>query len=277
MRKYFVWLILTVAAMAQSGPFAPTGGSQNLTLNVASGIAAIGTVPTLLASKAVLLTANATNYVYVDLSAGVISANTTGFTDTDYPIATAVTNSTQVTAFTDVRPGAFNVTGLASGGTGTVTSVSCGTGLSGGTFTTSGTCAISAPVAATLGGSGVVSPTAHTVPINEGASAQNNSGTGTVGQALVSNGASADPSYKSGGHLLLNTLTSGYSDTTSLTATYPEYEIDFENIIQSAASCQVGIQFQSGGSFQTTGYLSQITNSTSSTVSAGTGPTNGIP
>src|SRR5580698_740427 len=142
MRKYFVWLILTVAAMAQSGPFAPTGGSQNLTLNVASGIAAIGTVPTLLASKAVLLTANATNYVYVDLSAGVISANTTGFTDTDYPIATAVTNSTQVTAFTDVRPGAFNVTGLASGGTGTVTSVTCGTGLSGGTFTTSGTCAI---------------------------------------------------------------------------------------------------------------------------------------
>lgn len=39
-------------------------------------------------------------------------------------------------------------------GTGTVTSVTCGTGLTGGTFSSTGTCALSTPVSATNGGTG---------------------------------------------------------------------------------------------------------------------------
>lgn len=43
-------------------------------------------------------------------------------------------------------------------GSGTVTSVTCGTGLSGGTITTTGTCALSTPVAVANGGTGTASP-----------------------------------------------------------------------------------------------------------------------
>jgi hypothetical protein len=114
------------------------------------------------------------------------------------------------------------------------------------------------PVTAPNGGTGVVSPATHTIPINQGASAQANTGTGTIGQALVSGGASADPSYKSGVPVLLNTLTAStsatLSDTTSFTSTYNEYEIVFENIVPSAAAT-FELQVHSGGSFQTTGYI----------------------
>jgi hypothetical protein len=44
-----------------------------------------------------------------------------------------------------------------AGGSGTVTSVTCGSGLSGGMFTTSGTCAISAPVSVANGGTNATS------------------------------------------------------------------------------------------------------------------------
>jgi hypothetical protein len=43
------------------------------------------------------------------------------------------------------------------GGSGTVTSVICGTGLSGGTITTTGTCSITAPVTVALGGTNATS------------------------------------------------------------------------------------------------------------------------
>src|ERR1035441_505661 len=109
--KYLVWLILTIAAFAQSGPFAPSGGSQNLRLQVTGGIAAIGTTPTTIAPVTVLLTANTTNYIYVALVAATITSNVTGFTSTMYPPATAVTNGTQITVFADVRPGAFGTSG----------------------------------------------------------------------------------------------------------------------------------------------------------------------
>lgn len=111
MKKYLIWLILTVAAFAQNGlpDFAPSGGSSTLTLNINRGIAAVGSNPVSIASKTVALAANTTNYVYVDLVLGVVTSNTSGFGVSVFPIATARTNSTQVIQFTDVRPGAFLV------------------------------------------------------------------------------------------------------------------------------------------------------------------------
>jgi hypothetical protein len=132
MKSIFTILLLLIGSFcpAQSGPFAPSGGSQSLTLNVAGGIAAISTTPTVIAPKTVPLVANTTNYVYVDLSAAAITSNTSGFTTTDYPVATATTNAIQVITFQDVRPGAFSVTG--GGGSGSITGVVAGPGLVGG-------------------------------------------------------------------------------------------------------------------------------------------------
>ena len=86
-----------------------------------------------------------------------------------------------------------------------------------------------------------------------------NTSNGTQGQQLVSNG-NAAPTYQSGGWVLINTLTASasasLSDTTSLTATYSEYEIVFANIIPSAASSTFEFLIHEGGTFPVTGYVS---------------------
>jgi hypothetical protein len=165
-------------------------------------------------------------------------------------------------------------------GTLTNVTIAAGTGIGvAGTcnISTTGTCTVSLlnPVSATLGGTGVASPTAHTVPINEGASAQANTGTGTAGQCLISGGGSADPSYQSGCWVLINTLTANntsttLSDTTSITSTYTEYEIVIEQILPATNSITLSFQFQVGGTFQSTNYLSagwQANGSASGTTS----------
>jgi hypothetical protein len=166
-------------------------------------------------------------------------------------------NSSGTQVFEENASGAPAWASPTSGGT--VTSVTCGTGLSGGTITTTGTCAVSAPIAASLGGSGVASPTAHTVLVGEGVSPFNGVSQGTSGQALVGNGPSADPSFKSGVPVLLNTLNASnsatLSDTTSLTSAYNEYELVFENIVPATVNTSLQFEVHSGGSFQATSYL----------------------
>ena len=62
--------------------------------------------------------------------------------------------------------------------------------------------------------------------------------------------------------ILLNTLTASgsasLSDTSSLTASYTQYELVFENLIPATTSNTLVLQVHSGGSYQTTGY---VTNS----------------
>jgi hypothetical protein len=127
-----------------------------------------------------------------------------------------------------------------------------------GTFQIGGA-TVTLPVSAANGGTGVASPATHTIPINQGASAQANSGTGTLGQGLVSNGASADPSFKSGTWTLINTLTAAnsasLSDTTSLTASYNEYEIILTNLVPVSSGVQATILVHSGGTYPSTSYI----------------------
>ena len=121
------------------------------------------------------------------------------------------------------------------------------------------TIGITAPVSTANGGTGVVSPAAHTIPVNEGASAQANTGTGTTGQCLGSGGASADPPYAGGCWRLLNTLTASasatLSDTSSMTSTYSEYLLVFENLLPTNNNSTCEIQVHSGGAFKNTTYL----------------------
>lgn len=117
-----------------------------------------------------------------------------------------------------------------------------------------------ATVTVPTGGTGVTTLAAHGVVIGNGASAVNVTGAGTIGQALISNGASADPTFQtiSGTTVLLNTLTASNSvslaDTTSFTATYTRYIVVFEGILPATNAVTGRIRVNSGG-VQSTSYL----------------------
>lgn len=81
---------------------------------------------------------------------------------------------------------------------------------------------------------------------------------GTTGQLLQTNSTTGDPAWASvSAPVLLATLTASNSatlaDTTSLTSTYPRYEIVFTNILPATASVDCRLRVNSGG-VKTTGY-----------------------
>ncbi len=169
------------------------------------------------------------------------------------------------------------------GSAGSVASIAGNTGaftLTNGITNTSNAIGLVIPVISANGGTGVVSPAIHTIPINQGASAQNNSGTGTLGQALISQGASADPAFKSGALVLLNTLTASnsatLSDTTSLTSAFNEYDIVFENVIPATNAVSCEFQIHTAGGFISANYLANVMEFASSAVNS-TAATSFIP
>lgn len=88
------------------------------------------------------------------------------------------------------------ITFVRFGSTGTVTSITAGTGLTGGTITGSGTIALDIPVIVSSGGTGLTALTAHNLIIGNGTSAPNLlAPSATSGLPLISQGASADPAY----------------------------------------------------------------------------------
>lgn len=105
--------------------------------------------------------------------------------------------------------------------------------------------------------------TAHGVALWEGGGSNlGNTGAGTTGQALISQGGSADPTYIGGARVLLATLSASssatLSDTTHVTSAYNEYILVFENILPATNNNFCEIQVHSNSSFQTTGYLTSI-------------------
>ena len=114
--------------------------------------------------------------------------------------------------------------------------------------------------------------TAHGVALFEGAASMGNTGTGTIGQALISGGASADPSFQSGAWVLLNTLTASSSatltDTTSLTSTYSEYELVFESILPATNNVDCRLRVNVGG-VQSTSYVGNAMRWNSATTGSG--------
>lgn len=115
--------------------------------------------------------------------------------------------------------------------------------------------------------------TAHTangVLIAQAARGMASTGAGTLGQHLVSNGSGSDPTFKSGGWTLLNTLTASssasLSDTTNITSTYTEYEFVLESIVLASGANSLTFQVQVGGSFQTASYVSAANNANGTAV-----------
>jgi hypothetical protein len=97
-----------------SNAFSPYIDGGGLSLGVTGGVALIGTIPTTVPGGSVALTANATNYVFLNLSSGILQVNTTGFGVSEYPIATVVTTNSGIQTLTDSR--ADVAVGSSSGG-----------------------------------------------------------------------------------------------------------------------------------------------------------------
>jgi hypothetical protein len=216
--------------------------------SIGSGTAASGAFTTLSASGVLSFPANSLSLaefptIGVDTVLGSIAGGTP-----------AALSQAQLTSL--INPATTSVLGAVKPDGTTIT-------ISGGVITASGGSA----TAVTVGTTNVVSGTAHGVLLADSILA--NTGAGTTGQALVSNGAGADPTYQSGGWVLLNTLVASnsatLSDTTHITASYNEYLLVFENIVAGTSGGQeLELQVHSNGSFQTTGYTSTtaITSST---------------
>lgn len=114
-RLLAVLCLFTLSAHGQAGDFAPSQTASNpLQLRISDGSIGGGVLGTFqFKATNVLLTASATNYVYLDLTTSppTLTVNTTGFPATAvcYKIATVVTSAAQITSLTDSRP-SFNST-----------------------------------------------------------------------------------------------------------------------------------------------------------------------
>ncbi len=91
--------LLPLAASFANNPATTTG----LTYGYYGGYLWGGTTATVVASATVALTASTTNYVQIT-TAGAVSANTTGFTSGQIPLATVVTGASTITSIADKRP-----------------------------------------------------------------------------------------------------------------------------------------------------------------------------
>lgn len=90
--------------LSKLNPFAPYIGAPGLSMTVGSGVLNIGTTATVVPLTVVGLAANATSFVFLNLTSGAIQSNTSGFPTGVYPIATVTTNNVGVASLTDSRP-----------------------------------------------------------------------------------------------------------------------------------------------------------------------------
>lgn len=197
---------------------------------------------------------------------------------------TDATNASNISSGT-LGSGRLPAINLAASGAGGVTGNLPVTNMNSGTSASSSTFWRGDGTWQTPAGGGNISntgtPTNHQVPLFTSATVIQGIGPGTAGQALVSNGASADPSFQSGGWVLLNTLTASasatLSDTTSLTATYSEYNIVFTNILPATNATSCELQVHASAAFQATLYKTTGYGNANGSAMAFVNPTTFIP
>ena len=109
---------------------------------------------------------------------------------------------------TVVAIGVTSISYVKFGNSGTVSSITAGTGLSGGTITSTGTIALTIPVVVSSGGTGLTTTTAYGV-ITGGTTATGlfqNAGTGAAGTVFQGNGASGLPTWSTAAYPSATTI-----------------------------------------------------------------------
>lgn len=156
-----------------------------------------------------------------------------------------------------------------------------------GTYTSSSLTLTRTPTKSTNGNAAIAMSGGAQVFVTPRAETLNNAAlfTGGTLNVVTINGGTAnqfvqgDGSFQTQGRKLLNTLNvssaATASDVTSLTSSFSDYEIVFENIIPSATTGPLNLEFQvhSGGTFQATSYVTQaiaISNNSASFAGATT-------
>ena len=125
MKNIFVHILLFLSLVisahsqvyVQSNWYMPTKGSE-LVLNIGTGKANDGGIIITYAGGTLTMTANTTNYVYLNTSAAYAPATkTSAFTSSDVPIAIVVAENSTITSVTDVRT-PYTQSARAAGGSG---------------------------------------------------------------------------------------------------------------------------------------------------------------
>lgn len=193
------------------------------------------------------VTASGTGSVAATL-ATVATAGTTGSTSS---IPSVTINAKGLVTSVTGNSIAAPVSGLTGAGTGVVTALGNATNAASGLVTFSGALGTPTSGVATNLTSIPAAQLSGNVPIANLAS-----GTGASSSTFLRGDNTWASATGAGSVVLLATYTTGYSDTTNLTNAYPMYEVTFSQMITSVAAI-LQIQVQSGGSFQTTGYINQ--------------------
>lgn len=206
-----------------------------------------------------------------------------------FPIAgiRMVGSSTGYTDFSTANAGASNYTITFPAATGTValtsgvvSSIAGNVGaftVSTGITNATNDIRLDVPVLASRGGTGVVSPTANTIPVNQGASAQT-ALTLTPAQCVAGN-ASSVPTAVAGCRVLLATYTgtsqASLGSSSILTSAFAFYDVEFD-LTPAASGGNIGLQVYSG-SYRTTGYQTVSNGIYSNSATAANLPTTYIP
>lgn len=99
-------------------------GKPGQFVHVRAGDIALNGVFSKIASADLAVTANTTNYIFLNLSNLILQANTTGFPANTFPLATVVTDNVGPTTITTSRPDwLITLNGLTGNVTGTNTPV----------------------------------------------------------------------------------------------------------------------------------------------------------
>jgi hypothetical protein len=99
-----------------SSALAPTAGQAGLQMSVGPAVLWLNGSVIISPFTFVFLSANSTSYVYLNTTSGLVNVNNSGYSSSNIPIATVVTNTSRVVTLVDTRPDFTNVGGGSSGG-----------------------------------------------------------------------------------------------------------------------------------------------------------------
>ena len=262
--------------------------STGLTYGYYGGVVLVNATPTPIAAGTVSLTASATNYVQRSPDGSSVTVNTTGWTPGMVPMAEVVTNATNITTVTDMRPSNTTKAGRLVIGVGAPTGVSVSTATTGGSLAAStayeyqvtavypwGESAPSAPVSVTTGSSTSTNENTISWTVPTGALSVNVYGRVSGSIAKIANVAAGTTSYTDTGSVTPSGAPPANGSLSLSEAQANATILSFEGAITAATTVELPSRPQQWvASNETTGAF-VLTLTTSGATNSGVAPAQG--